>query len=42
METYPDFDFLPRVEGQPQGNAWNLWGRKDELGSLFGLSPNTS
>lgn len=30
---YVDFDSLPKVEGQPHGNAWGLWGENDELGS---------
>ena len=29
----PDFDSLPSVDGQPQGNAWGLWGKDDQLGS---------
>jgi hypothetical protein len=33
MPAYPDFDSLPKVEGQPQGNAWGLWGENEELGS---------
>ncbi|KAB5560334.1 putative cyclase-domain-containing protein [Coniochaeta sp. 2T2.1] len=39
MKIYPDFDSVPRVEGQPQGNAWALWGREDELGTLNLLTP---
>lgn len=31
----PDFDDLPKVEGQPQGNAWGLWGPDDQIGSTF-------
>jgi hypothetical protein len=33
MADYPEFDNLPQIEGQPQGNAWGLFGRDDELGS---------
>lgn len=32
MTKYPNFDSLPKVEGQPQGSAWGLWGQGDELG----------
>jgi hypothetical protein len=33
MLEIPDFDSLPEVPGQPQGNAWGLWGVEDQLGS---------
>ncbi|KAL6252919.1 hypothetical protein RBB50_000638 [Rhinocladiella similis] len=33
-ESLPDFDSLPKVEGQPQGNAWAYWGKDDQLGTL--------
>ncbi|KAK6381525.1 hypothetical protein LTS17_004583 [Exophiala oligosperma] len=36
---YVDFDSLPKVEGQPHGNAWGLWGENDELGTLNYLTP---
>ncbi|KIY01416.1 uncharacterized protein Z520_02968 [Fonsecaea multimorphosa CBS 102226] len=39
MVNYPDFDSLPPVEGQPQGNAWGFWGKGDELGTLNLLTP---
>jgi hypothetical protein len=35
MANLPSFDELPAVPGQPQGNAWGLWGRDDELGSMY-------
>ncbi|PGH21402.1 hypothetical protein AJ80_03319 [Polytolypa hystricis UAMH7299] len=34
-----DFDSLPKVEGQPQGNAWGLWGHDDQIGTLNKISP---
>ncbi|KIW91700.1 uncharacterized protein Z519_07668 [Cladophialophora bantiana CBS 173.52] len=34
MSQYPDFESLPTVDGQPQGNTWGLWGKDDELGTL--------
>ncbi|KAH0844180.1 hypothetical protein AYO21_11536 [Fonsecaea monophora] len=39
MVNYPDFDSLPPVEGQPQGNAWAFWGKGDQLGTLNLLTP---
>ena len=33
MSSIPDFDSLPPVKGQPQGNTWGFWGDEDELGS---------
>ncbi|RSL63419.1 hypothetical protein CEP54_005257 [Fusarium duplospermum] len=39
MARYVDFDSLPKVEGQPQGCAWGLWGPEDELGTLNYLTP---
>ena len=33
MKDIPDFDSLPKVEGQPQGCSWGLWGKGDQLGS---------
>ncbi|KAK3948477.1 hypothetical protein QBC32DRAFT_245747 [Pseudoneurospora amorphoporcata] len=41
---YPDFDDLPKVEGQPQGCAWGLFdknGAKDIYGTLNFISPET-
>lgn len=38
----PDFDELPKVEGQPQGCAWGLFdkdGKKDLFGTLNFLTP---
>ncbi|EXJ63661.1 uncharacterized protein A1O5_11422, partial [Cladophialophora psammophila CBS 110553] len=39
MHVYPDFDSLPRTEGQPQGNAWGLWRENEKLGTLNYLTP---
>ncbi|KPI38239.1 uncharacterized protein AB675_1096 [Cyphellophora attinorum] len=39
MASYPDFDTLQKVAGQPLGNAWGFWGPNDELGSLNYLTP---
>ncbi|OQV09726.1 hypothetical protein CLAIMM_13816 [Cladophialophora immunda] len=39
MPTYPSFDSVPKTAGQPQGNAWALWGENDELGTLNYLTP---
>ncbi|KIW29550.1 uncharacterized protein PV07_05362 [Cladophialophora immunda] len=39
MATIPSFDELPPVPGQPQGNAWGLWGEDDQLGALNKISP---
>ncbi|KAL2263512.1 hypothetical protein VTK26DRAFT_6413 [Humicola hyalothermophila] len=39
---YPDFDDLPKVEGQPQGCAWGVFdkdGKKDVFGTLNFLTP---
>ena len=33
---FPNFDDLPKVEGQPQGCLWGIFdkdGKKDEIGS---------
>jgi hypothetical protein len=35
---FPDFDALPKVEGQPQGCMWGQFdkdGKKDEIGSEY-------
>ncbi|KAL2175224.1 uncharacterized protein P884DRAFT_206911 [Thermothelomyces heterothallicus CBS 202.75] len=40
--SVPDFDDLPKVEGQPQGCAWGLFdkdGKKDVFGTLNFLTP---
>ncbi|KXX78778.1 hypothetical protein MMYC01_204421 [Madurella mycetomatis] len=41
-KSVPDFDDLPKVEGQPQGCAWGVFdkdGRKDVFGTLNFLTP---
>ena len=40
--SFPSFDQLPKVEGQPQGCAWGLFdknGVKDQVGTLNLLTP---
>ncbi|KAK4139803.1 putative cyclase-domain-containing protein [Dichotomopilus funicola] len=40
--SFPDFDDLPKVEGQPQGCAWGVFdkdGKKDVFGTLNFLTP---
>lgn len=40
--SVPDFDNLPKVEGQPQGCAWGVFdkdGKKDVFGTLNFLTP---
>ncbi|KAK4138442.1 hypothetical protein BT67DRAFT_446563 [Trichocladium antarcticum] len=40
--AFPDFDDLPKVEGQPQGCAWGIFdkdGKKDVYGTLNFLTP---
>lgn len=40
--SVPDFDDLPKVEGQPQGCAWGIFdkdGHKDLFGTLNFLTP---
>ncbi|KAK3326137.1 putative cyclase-domain-containing protein [Apodospora peruviana] len=40
--SVPDFDNLPKVDGQPQGCAWGVFdkdGKKDVLGTLNFLTP---
>lgn len=40
---FPDFDQLPKVEGQPQGCLWGFFdknGVRDEVGTLNLLSPD--
>lgn len=35
--AFPDFDELPKIEGQPQGCLWGFFdrdGKKDEVGSM--------
>jgi hypothetical protein len=41
--TFPAFDDLPKVEGEPQGCAWGFFdedGKKDEVGTLNLLTPS--
>ncbi|SPQ21393.1 b277ebe3-e11f-4458-8170-7f2cac4964bb [Thermothielavioides terrestris] len=41
--SVPDFDDLPKVDGQPQGCAWGLFdkdGKKDVFGTLNFLTPS--
>jgi hypothetical protein len=41
--SYPDFDDLPPVEGQPKGFAWGVFdndGKKDILGTLNFITPD--
>ncbi|KAI7771444.1 hypothetical protein LZL87_010884 [Fusarium oxysporum] len=35
---YPDFDKLPLDKTGPRGNAWGLWGKDDQLGTLNHLT----
>lgn len=35
----PPFSSLPLLKDGPHGNAWGLWGAKDELGMLNRLTP---
>jgi len=40
--SVPNFDDLPKVEGQPQGCAWGVFdkdGKKDVFGTLNFLTP---
>lgn len=40
--SFPSFDQLPRVEGQPQGCLWGIFdkpGQRDEIGTLNLLTP---
>jgi hypothetical protein len=42
IDSIPDFDSLPSVEGMPQGCAWGLFdrdGEKDLRGTLNLLTP---
>lgn len=42
MNSVPDFDALPKVEGMPQGCAWGIFdrdGKKDMVGTLNFLTP---
>ncbi|KAI4735377.1 hypothetical protein E4T50_14113 [Aureobasidium sp. EXF-12298] len=40
--TRPPFSSLPLDHNGPHGNAWGLWGDKDELGMLNLLTPSTT
>lgn len=42
MSTKPSFDTLPLRKDGPRGNAWGLFGAKDELGMLNLLTPETT
>lgn len=42
MPTKPAFDSLPLRKDGPHGNAWGLFGAKDELGMLNLLTPETT
>ncbi|KAG4286164.1 hypothetical protein FPRO06_07424 [Fusarium proliferatum] len=35
---HPDFDLLPLDKTGPRGNAWGLWGKDDQLGTLNHLT----
>lgn len=42
MNSVPDFDDLPPVEGMPKGCAWGVFdreGKKDQVGTLNFLTP---
>lgn len=39
-EALPDFDDLPLVEGLGLRHAWNVFGARDELGTINLLTPN--
>ena len=41
MTPIPSFDSLPLQRSGPHGNAWGLFGEKDELGMLNLLTPET-
>lgn len=38
----PQFSSLPLKKEGPRGNAWGLYGEKDELGMLNRLTPETT
>ncbi|KAH7150328.1 hypothetical protein B0J13DRAFT_583604 [Dactylonectria estremocensis] len=43
MNSVPDFDALPKVDGMPQGCAWGVFdrdGKKDMVGTLNFLTPD--
>lgn len=42
MLTRPSFDSLPLQKDGPPGNAWGLFGNKDELGMLNLLTPENT
>lgn len=33
-QSYPSFESLPLDPNGPHGNAWGLWGKDDQLGTL--------
>jgi hypothetical protein len=42
MPETPTFSSLPLKKDGPRGNAWGLYGAKDELGMLNRLNPETT
>ena len=42
MSSQPSFDSLPLQKDGPRGNAWGLFGAKDELGRLNLLTPENT
>lgn len=42
MPEAPGFSSLPLKKDGPRGNAWGLYGAKDELGMLNRLTPETT
>lgn len=38
LERYPNFESLPVDHSGPKGNAWGLWGKSDQLGTLNHLA----
>lgn len=37
QHSFPAFDELPKVDGEPQGSIWGFFdknGKKDEIGSM--------
>lgn len=41
QQKLPSFDELPLDKSGPPGNAWGLWGPKDQLGRLNLITPET-
>jgi hypothetical protein len=42
MAPTPPFSSLPLQKSGPRGNAWSLFGAKDELGMLNRLTPSNT